>query len=107
MCCYTFPELIKQDIREHYPSIRKYFKHSAPMTSLCFSPDDPHQILVGLDNGTIQRYDLRYQFHATGRVWGAHGNKAVMDLKWKAEQHDGEWLASAGADRTVQVSSSD
>ena len=37
-----------------------------------------------------------------GRVWGAHGNKAVMDLKWK-EWDEGGWLASAGADRTVQV----
>jgi len=90
-------------MREHYPSSRKYFKHSSAITSLCFAPGDSYQILVGLDNGAIQRYDLRYQHISTGRVWGAHGNKAVMDLKWKPEEHDGEWLASAGADRTVQV----
>ena len=89
--------------------MRKYFKHSVPVTSLCFAPDEPNQFLVGLDNGAIQRYDLRYHYKATGRVWGAHGNKPVMDLKWKEGEQEGEsssgWLASAGADRTVQVCS--
>lgn len=40
---------------------------------------------------------------AMGRIFGAHGNRPVMDLKWKTGD-DGSWLASAGADRTVQVS---
>ena len=44
---------------------------------------------------------MRYQYKATGRVFGAHGNKAVMDLKWK--DGDNGWLASGGDDRTVQI----
>lgn len=94
------------DMREREPTNRKYFRHSGSVSALCFCPDDPHQFLVGLDSGSIQRYDLRH--YRNGRVWGAHGNKAVMDLKWKlADDHEmgGGWLASAGADRTVQVSS--
>lgn len=93
------------DLRERDPSSRKYFKHSGAVTSLCFSPDDPHQFVVGLENGAIQRYDLRH--HKNGRVWGAHGSKAVLDLQWAVGEgpHSGNgWLASAGADRTVQVS---
>jgi hypothetical protein len=38
-----------------------------------------------------------------GRVWGAHGNKAVVDLQWKVDEREGGWLGSAGADRAVQV----
>jgi WD40 repeat protein len=93
------------DLRDRDPVNRKYFKHAASITSLCFSPDDPHQFVVGLENGAIQRYDLRHQ--KNGRVWGAHGSKAVLDLQWKegSSHVSGQgWLASAGADRTVQVS---
>lgn len=93
------------DLRDRDPVNRKYFKHATAITSLCFSPDDPHQFVVGLENGAIQRYDMRQK--KNGRVWGAHGSKAVLDLQWK--QWDGQvtgngWLASVGADRTVQVS---
>lgn len=92
------------DLRERDPTNRKYFKHSGAVTSLCFCPDEPHQFVVGLENGAIQRYDLRHQ--KNGRVWGAHGSKAVLDLQWKeGDPHmsGNGWLASAGADRTVQV----
>jgi WD40 repeat protein len=71
------------DLRDRDPVNRKYFKHAASITSLCFSPDDPHQFVVGLENGAIQRYDLRHQ--KNGRVWGAHGSKAVLDLQWKGQ----------------------
>ena len=90
------------DVRERDPSPRKSFKHSGSVTSLVFSPDSAHNFLVGLDNGSIQRYDLRSPLRTVGRLLGAHGNKAVTDLKWK--DGDGGWLASAGEDRTVQVS---
>jgi WD40 repeat protein len=90
-------------LREREPTIRKYFKHSVPITALTFAPESPHYFLVGLENGSIQRYDLRHQHKPIGRVWGAHGNKPVMDLRWK-DGIDGGWLASAGTDRTVQVS---
>ncbi|KAL7425251.1 SEA (Seh1-associated) complex subunit [Cryptotrichosporon argae] len=98
------------DMREAQPANRKYYKHNAPVTSLCFCPDDPHHFVVGLDNGAILRYDYRTTAKAVGKVWGAHGSKAVVDLQWKEETGGGlsatagkGWLASAGADRTVQV----
>lgn len=55
---------------------------------------------------------MRMAPRPTGSLWGAHGNKGVMDLKWRAGwegeavDHGGSagWMASAGADRTVQVS---
>lgn len=43
-----------------------------------------------------------------GTVYGAHGSKAVMDLKWKLGDDSvggagAGWLASAGANKIVQV----
>lgn len=98
-------------MRDCDPISKKYYKHSAPVTSLAFSPIDPHHFLVGTENGSIKRYDIRMAPRPTGSVWGAHGNKGVMDLKWRAgwegemldQGGSGGWLASAGADRTVQV----
>lgn len=96
-------------------SSKKYYKHSAAVTSLCFSPIDSHYFAVGTENGGIKRYDIRMAPRPTGSVWGAHGNKGVTDLKWR-EGYEGEmegsgsssasggWMASAGADKTVQVS---
>ncbi|KAI9638827.1 WD40-repeat-containing domain protein [Dioszegia hungarica] len=100
------------DMREGEPTSKKYYKHSAAVTSLAFSSVDPHHFAVGTENGVIKRYDMRMAPRPTGSVWGAHGNKPVMDLKWRAgwegESLDGGgtggWMASAGADRTVQVS---
>lgn len=78
------------------------------MTALSFSPDEPQSIVVGTDNGTIKRYDIRMAPRPVGSLWGAHGNRAVMDLKWKGNQGEegSGWMASAGADRTVQVGAS-
>jgi hypothetical protein len=46
---------------------------------------------------------MRHHSKNVGRIFGAHANKAVMDAKWKEEPAEGSWLATAGADRTVQV----
>jgi WD40 repeat protein len=96
-----------QDLRDRDPSIRRSFKHAAPVTSLAFCPNDPQQFIVGLENGSIHRYEMRSYQRPVGRIWGAHGNKGVMDLQWKigeeGEGEHGSWLASAGADRSVQV----
>lgn len=64
--------------------------------------------MIGLDDGTIKRYDWRMAGKHLGTVYGAHGSKAVMDLKWKpADDSVGGggagWLASAGANKIVQV----
>lgn len=96
------------DLRENNPHQKKYYKHSTAVTALAFSPDEPSSLAVGTENGTIKRYDLRMAPKPVGTLWGAHGNKAVMDLKWKgvAQGDDGGFMASAGADKVVQVSSS-
>jgi WD40 repeat protein len=92
-----------QDLRESGNAQKRYFKHSVAITSVAFCPDSTHHFLVGMDSGTIQRYDMRSPSRIAGKVWGAHGNKPVTDLKWKPGD-EGGWMASAGADRTVQVS---
>ncbi|WWD20381.1 hypothetical protein CI109_104857 [Kwoniella shandongensis] len=95
------------DLRERDPSNRKQIKHSSPVTSLCFSPEEPYHFVVGLEDGSIRRYDFRMPAKSIGKAYGAHGSKAVMDLKWKdgdeREGGSGGWLASAGADKTVQI----
>jgi WD40 repeat protein len=100
----------EQDLRDREPVNRKNFKHACAITALTFSPDDPHAIVIATERGTIKRYDLRNAARSMGAVFGAHGLKPVLDLKWKlGENEEGigstGWLASAGADRTVQVSS--
>ncbi|KAK4687450.1 SEA/GATOR complex protein SEA2/WDR24, partial [Tremellales sp. Uapishka_1] len=93
------------DLREKDRTNRQPYKHNAAVTSLCWSPDEAHQFLVGTENGAIYRYDYRHQSQALARMPGAHMDKAVMDLKWKAEGGDAGsgWLASAGADRAVRI----
>lgn len=100
-----------QDLRDSEPASRKFYKHNAPITALTFSPDDPHSFVVGTEAGGMLRYDYRVPNKSVGKVWGAHGSRPVMDLKWKAALDEygpvtpgRGWLASAGGDRTVQVS---
>jgi WD40 repeat protein len=94
------------DLRENNPHQKKYYKHSTAVTALAFSPDDPSSLVVGTENGTIKRYDLRMAPKPVGTLWGSHGNKAVMDLKWKGASAGDEsgFMASAGGDKIVQVS---
>ncbi|OCF34320.1 hypothetical protein I316_03834 [Kwoniella heveanensis BCC8398] len=95
------------DLRERDPANRKKSKVAAAVTSLCFSPDDPYQFVVGVEDGSIRRFDFRSPSRDVGKAFGAHGSKAVMDLKWKekedVEGNGGGWLASAGADKVVQI----
>ncbi|KLT45836.1 WD40 repeat-like protein [Cutaneotrichosporon oleaginosum] len=95
------------DLRAAEPANRKHYKHNASITALSLCLDDPHQFVVGTDTGGLYRYDSRVPGKAIGKVWGAHGSKAVMDLKWKESEEftlPGQgWLASAGSDRTVQI----
>lgn len=97
-------------MRDSEPTSRKFYKHNAPVTALTASPDDPHSFVVGTEAGGLFRYDYRVQNKNVGKVWGAHGSKPVLDLKWKVADEDNNvgpgkgWLASAGSDRTVQVS---
>ncbi|WWC65935.1 uncharacterized protein I303_108557 [Kwoniella dejecticola CBS 10117] len=97
------------DLRERDPSNRKALKHSSPVTSITFCPTDAYQFVTGLEDGSIRRYDFRSPQRSIGKAFGAHGSKSVLDLKWKEgdEESDGTrgggWLASAGADKIVQI----
>lgn len=96
------------DLRSGDPPSRRPLRHSSAITSLCFSPTDASSFVIGLEDGTIKRYDWRMAGKHLGTVYGAHGSKAVMDLKWKpADDSVGGggagWLASAGANKIVQV----
>ncbi|OXG16009.1 vacuolar protein [Cryptococcus neoformans Tu259-1] len=96
------------DLRTGDPPSRRPLRHSSAITSLCFSPNDASSFVIGLDDGTIKRYDWRMAGKHLGTVYGAHGSKAVMDLKWKpADDSVGGggagWLASAGANKIVQI----
>ena len=93
-----------QDLRERDPVVKKFFKTSIAITSMALHPDNPQQFLVGQETGSILRYDVRNPMKVMGRIWGAHGNRPVTDLKWKTSS-EGGWLASAGADRAVHVRS--
>lgn len=97
-------------------------RHPCPVTSLVFCPPELENTsagdayLLGLENGSVFRYDLRKGSRSVGRLTAAHGSKAVMDLAWKAGDGDAGldedgnmvgtygWLASGGLDRTVKVS---
>lgn len=96
-------------------------RHPCPITSICFCPPELENsaatdgYLIGLENGSIFRYDIRKGSRSVGRLTAAHGSKAVMDLVWKSGDpemkgdDDGNltgsagWLASAGLDKTVKV----
>ncbi|WVN90903.1 uncharacterized protein L203_106148 [Cryptococcus depauperatus CBS 7841] len=92
------------DLRSNDPTSRRPLRHSSAITSVCFSPVDASCFAVGLDDGTLKRYDWRLAGKHLGTAYGAHGSKAVMDLKWKVADDGGAgWLASAGANRIVQI----
>ncbi|WVQ84512.1 hypothetical protein IAT38_006666 [Cryptococcus sp. DSM 104549] len=89
------------DLRAPNSGNKRQVKQSGAVTSLAFAPNDPAAFVSGWDDGSIKRFDWKVPGKSVGKAFGAHGSKAVMDLQWKVE--DGEWMASAGADRTVQV----
>ncbi len=76
------------------------------------STSSANSYVMGLETGSIFRYEWRNLSRAVGRVTAAHGAKAVTALHWKGSGQDreddrsvgrGGWLASAGLDRTVKV----
>ncbi len=103
----------------------KHHQHPVPVLSLSFAPPGvsgscAYSYVIGLENGSIFRYDWRNGGNnKVGTVTAAHGNKGVMALEWKGPGkgegvRDGEdgvvggpgsggWLASAGLDKTVKV----
>lgn len=96
------------DMRDTEHGNRKYYKHNAPVSALSMCANDSHQFVVGTESGGLFRYDARVPGKAVGKIWGAHGSKPVLDLKWKDNEDEygmpgHGWLASAGGDRTVQV----
>jgi hypothetical protein len=99
-------------------------RHPSPIVSLAFGPPGienasaANSYILGLENGSIFRYEWRMATRSVGRITAAHGSKAIMALEWKesgigdkeaAGGHgigSGGWLASGGLDRTVKVRAS-
>lgn len=97
-------------------------RHPSAIVSLVFGPPGienasaANSYILGLENGSIFRYEWRMATRSVGRITAAHGSKAVMALEWKESGvgdreaggghgiGSGGWLASGGLDRTVKVS---
>ncbi|KAF7294862.1 WD-REPEATS-REGION domain-containing protein [Mycena indigotica] len=102
------------DIREIHKS-RMRIHHPTGIRGIAFSPSpsQPLQAIVGLENGSIYRWDLRMgQRGLLDRLLVAH-TASVTSLDWylpdSSETHasDGTsslgWIVSSGLDRTVKV----
>ncbi len=112
----------EQDLRQPQRSSLRSFRHPASITAVTFSPAEvastssANSYVIGLETGSIFRYEWRNLSRAVGRVTAAHGARAVTALQWKGgssmdrDEDDGKllggggWLASGGLDRTVRVS---
>lgn len=105
------------DLRDFSRSILRVH-HPTSVRSLVFSPSlyQPLQAVVGLDNGSIYRWDLRMgQRGQLDRLPVAHG-ASVMSLDWCSSPQASVstatpditgnglgWLVSAGLDKCVKV----
>ncbi|KAF9020966.1 hypothetical protein BDZ89DRAFT_1201771 [Hymenopellis radicata] len=99
------------DIRDLSRSISR-IHYPTTIRSLVFSPtsSQPLQVMVGLDNGTIYRWDLKMaQRGQLDRVPVAH-TAPVTALDWRPATHSTTeasvglgWIVSGGLDRTVKV----
>nr|GAT53244.1 predicted protein [Mycena chlorophos] len=102
------------DIREIQKS-RMRIHHPTGIRGIAFSPSpsQPLQAMVGLDNGSIYRWDLRMgQRGLLDRLLVAH-TASVTSLDWYLpegnEAHSTDnatnlgWIVSSGLDRTVKV----
>jgi hypothetical protein len=121
-CLVTALSLPFQDLRQAKNPALMSVRHPSPIVSLAFGPPGienasaSNSYILGLENGSIFRYEWRMASRSVGRITAAHGAKAVMALEWKesgvgdreaAGGHgigSGGWLASGGLDRTVKVS---
>jgi len=64
-----------------------------------WSPTDAVDFAFGTDNGTIQRWDFRYNKAPKQKIT-AHDQRTCTSIDWHP---DGKHLLSAGVDRTVKV----
>jgi WD40 repeat protein len=64
-----------------------------------WSPTDAVEFAFGTDNGTIQRWDFRYNKGPKQKIT-AHDQRFCTSIDWHP---DGKHLLSAGVDRTVKV----
>ncbi|KAH9860907.1 hypothetical protein IAQ61_010643 [Plenodomus lingam] len=64
-----------------------------------WSPTDAVEFAFGTDNGTIQRWDFRYNKGPKQKIT-AHDQRMCTSIDWHP---DGKHLLSAGVDRTVKV----
>ncbi|KAJ7271881.1 hypothetical protein B0H12DRAFT_1298457 [Mycena haematopus] len=99
------------DIREMEKSIMR-IHHPTSVRSVAFSPSSsqPLQAIVGLDNGSIYRWELRMgQRGLLDRLPVAH-TASVTSLDWRLSDSDEPgntgglgWIVSAGLDRCVKI----
>jgi WD40 repeat protein len=64
-----------------------------------WSPTDAVEFALGTENGTIQRWDFRYNKGPKQKIT-AHDQRYCTSIDWHP---DGKHLLSAGVDRTVKV----
>ncbi|KAH6910780.1 hypothetical protein BKA70DRAFT_1271501 [Coprinopsis sp. MPI-PUGE-AT-0042] len=102
------------DLRDLSKSVMRV-KHPTSIRSIVFSPSawQPLQAIVGLDNGSIHRWDLKMgQRGALDRVAVAH-SAPITSLDWcespalnggqDTGNHGMGWLVSGGLDRCVKI----
>ncbi|KAJ6502455.1 hypothetical protein C8R45DRAFT_1070888 [Mycena sanguinolenta] len=99
------------DIREMEKSIMR-IHHPTAVRGVAFSPSSslPLQAIVGLDNGSIYRWELRMgQRGLLDRLPVAH-TASVTSLDWRMSDSDDPgntgglgWIVSAGLDRCVKI----
>lgn len=80
------------------------------INSLAICPTNTHQIVLGLDNGSLGWIDWRKGNRMANRKFSAHAD-AVMSVDWKESMDErgegraaGGWIASGGLDKKVHVS---
>lgn len=79
--------------RDQYPGI------NGGIRDVQWSPTDAVEFAFGTDNGTIQRWDFRYNKGPKQKIT-AHDQRICTSIDWHP---DGKHLLSAGVDRTVKV----
>lgn len=77
---------------------------------LAICPTNSHQVVLGLDNGSLGWIDWRRGNRLANRKFSAHAD-AVMSIDWKESLDErgegraaGGWIASGGLDKKVHVS---
>ncbi|KAL7418018.1 hypothetical protein BDY24DRAFT_373801 [Mrakia frigida] len=79
------------------------------INSLAICPTNTHQIVLGLDNGSLGWIDWRKGNRMANRKFSAHAD-AVMSVDWKESMDErgegraaGGWIASGGLDKKVHI----